>query len=540
MTASGAERRISKYEELRAALPGRLPEYLARQRWFGGKARQIHSIELIELIPLQTGQLDAFVLLISVEYQIGSPETYVLPMIAAIASAGEPEAHEIRLPVTRGAFTENVVLSDALHDEGFLLWLLDAIEVKLVSQGVKGEIRAWYSDVFQDVRSRSTAALHPKLLKGEQSNSSVIYGESLILKLFRRLADGVNPDLEIGLFLTEKAHFPHVPPLAGAVEYRNGEGTLATLGILQGFVPNQGDAWRYTLRSIDSFWVEVAKHGAAQPPAAKFASILDCEGEVDPLASSWIGPYLEMVDLLGKRTAELHLALSSDSSDPAFSPEPYTPSVRRDFERSARELTAMNLALLREKQSSLPETARARAEEVLRQKDATLSRFHSAAAAEDWGMRIRIHGDFHLGQVLYTGSDFAMIDFEGEPARPLAERRSKRSPLQDVAGMVRSFHYAAFAHLLAPADGAETPATDRHESALWAERWFSWVASRFLNSYFANASAGAFLPRNRADTFALLRALLLEKAVYELGYELNNRPAWAGIPLAGILELLAG
>ena len=141
------------------------------------------------------------------------------------------------------------------------------------------------------------------------------------------------------------------------------------------------------------------------------------------------------------------------------------------------------------------------------------------------GMRIRIHGDYHLGQVLYTGSDFVIIDFEGEPARPLAERRMKRSPLQDVAGMVRSFHYAAFAHLLAPDRGSRRSRRDLPSVTAWAENWYSWVTFRFLKSYFANAQSGSFLPPSREEISALLRVHLLEKAIYELGYELNNRPS---------------
>lgn len=251
-----------------------------------------------------------------------------------------------------------------------------------------------------------------------------------------------------------------------------------------------------------------------------------------------IGPYLSKVRVLGRRTAELHLALASDPDDPAFAPEPFSPSFQHEFERSARSLTERTLGLLRQKRAELPDDLRAQAEVIINAEPRILQEFQAIAKVTG-GSRIRIHGDYHLGQVLYTGSDFIIIDFEGEPARPLSERRMKRSALQDVAGMVRSFHYAAFAHLLAPIENSPLSKHDFPRASSWAEDWYSWVTFRFLKSYFANAQSGSFLPPSREEISALLRIHLLEKAIYELGYELNNRPTWVGIPLAGITRLLA-
>jgi maltose alpha-D-glucosyltransferase/alpha-amylase len=269
--------------------------------------------------------------------------------------------------------------------------------------------------------------------------------------------------------------------------------------------------------------------------------VLAEESALLPAAAPVIGYYLEKAELLGKRTAQMHLALASNPGDEAFAPEPFTASFQRDATNAASQLTRRNFDLLRQKLEGLSAESRGRAAAILDRETDLLEKLHRLPPAEKMGMRLRIHGDYHLGQVLYTGSDFVIIDFEGEPARPLAERRVKRSPLQDAAGMLRSFHYAAFAHLLGGGAALPPAAVEGSERfSRWAERWYSWVVARFLSSYLEAAQSGSFLPPSRDEVAAVLQVHLLEKAVYELGYELNNRPAWAGIPLAGILQLLPG
>jgi maltose alpha-D-glucosyltransferase/alpha-amylase len=228
--------------------------------------------------------------------------------------------------------------------------------------------------------------------------------------------------------------------------------------------------------------------------------------------------------------------LASESRDPAFVPEPFTMEFQRSLEQSIIGLMARVFALLRDKASSLPEDWREKAASLAAREPEIASRFHAALSQPIHAMRTRIHGDYHLGQVLRTRSDFVIIDFEGEPARSIAERRIKRSPLQDVAGMLRSFHYAAFAPLLGE---DKMPAEDVQKMSIWAESWNTWVADRYLVRYFATAGAASYLPQSQKDTQTLLQLHLLEKAIYELGYELNNRPTWVGIPLQGISKLLS-
>ncbi len=312
-----------------------------------------------------------------------------------------------------------------------------------------------------------------------------------------------------------------------------------TLAILQGFVPNQGDAWGYSLDQLGRYFdTLLARPGAPQGvdlPAASPVALLDTV--LPPEAATLIGPYIESARLLGRRTAELHLALASESDLPEFTPEPFTRLYQRALYQSMRTLSGKVLPLLRLQINRLPAELRPQAARVLDRQAEIGARFKRLLGSKISALRIRCHGDYHLGQVLYTGKDFVIIDFEGEPARPITERRIKRSPLRDVAGMLRSFHYAAYA-ALNPPQGKEAAAADPSLLEPWAEYWQRWVGAEFLKSYLEHSAGGRFTPDSRGEIRVLLDALLMEKVVYELGYELNNRPDWVKIPLRGIEQLL--
>ena len=343
-------------------------------------------------------------------------------------------------------------------------------------------------------------------------------------------------------FLTERAAFPHTAPLAGAIEYRGGDGPPATLAVLQGFVPNRGDAWAAVLEELGR-WLEERRNDGPPPdaPAPARAGHRDPDhpgsarepgGTVEEPSRSV--PFADGARLLGRRTAEMHSALASAPEDPEFAPEPFTASDRADLAAGMEALARRAIARLAEALPRLSPEAVEPARQVLALEARITERLRSIRDRPLGGLRIRCHGDYHLGQVLCTPGDFLIIDFEGEPARPLAERRQKRSPLADVAGMLRSFHYASRALLRGrSAAGAEPPAG---KAPAWARLWYDRVAAAFLGGYFATAAGAAFLPTAREDLDILLHAHLLEKAVYELEYELNNRPGWVTIPLEGIRE----
>jgi maltose alpha-D-glucosyltransferase/alpha-amylase len=234
----------------------------------------------------------------------------------------------------------------------------------------------------------------------------------------------------------------------------------------------------------------------------------------------------------------MHVALSSETEDPAFAPEPFTSFYRRSLYQSMRTDTEKSLGLLRRRLSSLPEDVKDDAERLAAQQDEVIGRFRTILDRKISALRTRIHGDYHLGQVLRSGADFVIIDFEGEPAVPLSTRRLKRCPLRDTAGMLRSFHYAAHLGLRNLEERGAVRAEDRAELEPWAQHWYAWVSAAFLRGYLEAASEGSFLPEDREDLEGLLTVFLLSKAMYELSYELNNRPSWVRFPLAGIGQLL--
>jgi maltose alpha-D-glucosyltransferase/alpha-amylase len=378
------------------------------------------------------------------------------------------------------------------------------------------------------------------VLRAEQTNSSLLYEGKLIFKLFRLVDEGINPDLEMSRFLTERTSFANAAPFAGGIEYRSPGQEAVAVGVLHGFVPNQGDAWRYTLDSLDRYFERaLAQRQEIEqlPPTPDSLAALAMQDVPELLAELIGGMYLEMASVLGQRTAELHLALSCETQDPAFAPEPFSLLYQKSLYQSMRGLTRNVMAMLRDSATSIPEELREESQQVLSKEREMLQRFRSVSLKKIPAMKIRIHGDYHLGQVLYTGNDFVIIDFEGEPARTLSERRLKRSPLRDIAGMIRSFHYAAYTSLSTAAReiaGVE----ERDTLSAIADLWYKYVSAVFLRSYLDTVGEAPLVPADREDFNTLLKTFMLEKAIYELGYELNNRPDWVRVPLAAIAELL--
>jgi maltose alpha-D-glucosyltransferase/alpha-amylase len=431
------------------------------------------------------------------------------------------------------------VLFDALHDKESCLFLLDTIGHRRRFRGQAGEILGVPTRMFRKIRGESKEAPTPAPCKAEQSNSSVVFGDKMILKIFRRVHPGINPDLEIGAYLTGEAAFPHVPPVAGSLQYARAHAEPMTLAILMGFVPNQGDAWQYTLDSLGLFFERVMAQSAdiKKVPCPGPRPLRLVDEDVPAKVNDLIGPYLLSARRLGERTAEFHLAMAANVGNPSFAPEPFTPFYQRSLYQSMRNLTAQTFSLLRKRIGTLPEALRGQGREVMDMEGRILKRFQGILDRKITAMRIRIHGDYHLGQVLTTGKEFVLIDFEGEPARSLADRRIKRSPLRDVAGMLRSFHYASFAPLIGGVGGS-VRSDDVKSLEPWADCWNGWVSQAFLQGYLAVAKEGAFLPRTREEMTILLDTYLLEKSIYELAYELNNRQAWVKLPLLGILSLM--
>jgi maltose alpha-D-glucosyltransferase / alpha-amylase len=529
--------------DLRISLEICLLEFLKSRRWFAGKARAIHSVCILEFVPIQDRSSGAALLFIRVDYVGGASDMYTLPLTAAYGEQAAqiqqdlPGAIVAPLKVQTKDSEQIGVLYDALWNPDFSRTLLSAIGSGCRFTGEMGALIASPTQAYEDLIGGGVS-LDPAVLKAEQSNTSVAYGDRVLLKIYRRVETGINPDLEIGRMLTAM-NFPHSPPLAGSLEYVRANNETVTVAILQGFVQNQGDAWKYTLEAFDQYVVRCR----AQPPGSAheltFAgSILEMtQRDIPTSARERIGSYLDSVSLLGQRTAELHIALATVQDNRDFMPEPFSLEYRRSRYESMGRLVSHTCSLLRSRLKDLPSTTEQEARRVLNNETRMQNRFRAFSELETCARRTRCHGDYHLGQVLWTGRDFLISDFEGEPARPLSERRMKHSPIMDVAGMLRSLYYAPYASLLHQQQGLH--AEDAGASLEpWILFWYGWVSVAFLDSYLTIAEKASFWPGTPSEFRVLLDAHLLERAVYEIGYELNNRPNWVRIPIRGVQEIL--
>jgi maltose alpha-D-glucosyltransferase/alpha-amylase len=523
-------------------LEGVLLEYMKGRRWFRGKAREPWVSEIRDVIPMSFSGQTAYIVLIEVDYRQDEPETYVVPLTTATSDKAGDLMKEYPQALVANLKPRNTdsqwILYDALVDKDFSKFLLRAIGRRRRFKGEIGEISASPTQIFRSARGANTTALEPNPMKVEQSNTSVVYGDRLILKLFRRLEEGPNPDLEIGQFLTEKTPLEHISQVAGSLGYKRRRSKPMSLAILQSFVANEGDAWQYTLDSLERYLQNALVHPTVQVPPIPLKHILSLPEEPPPLAKETIGPYLNSARLLGQRTAELHVALASGLDDPDFAPDFFTHMYQTSLYQSMRSFTVRTLQILKEQLTNIPEELRDDAQQVLDLEKEIIGRYQSIREQRISAARIRCHGDYHLGQVLFTGKDFVIIDFEGEPARSLSERRLKRSPLLDVAGMIRSFHYAAHSALIRQVPLAPRPENDLPLLQHWAQYWYVWVSTTFLNSYLDIVRPVGLLPEDPEHLRILLDAYILEKAIYEIGYELNNRPDWVKVPLQGILQLM--
>jgi maltose alpha-D-glucosyltransferase/alpha-amylase len=520
-----------------------LPAYLKDQRWFAAKTKTIKLLTLLEAVPVPIGSDEALLTLLQVDYVQGDSDLYALA--AAFATGKEAESLREQWPqLVFGELTiadqkQTGLLYDAVGNKAFCHALLDTVARRRRIKGTVGELEGSRTPALRRLLGIGSFP-EPTLSRAEQSNSSILYGDKVILKLFRRLDEGINPDLELGRFLTERG-FPNVPPLVGALEYAGPEDERLTVGTVHGVVASAKDAWQYTLDALGRYYDRALTSVTEDclPPSTITEPVALIQETLPTTVADLIGTYLESARLLGVRTAELHRCLASEVEDKAFAPEPFTPHYVRGLFQSMRNLAVQNLRLLRRQLKNLPNDAVSMAQRVIDLEQEIVGRYRPLFERRLTAKRTRIHGDYHLGQALWTGKDFIIFDFEGEPAIALSERRLKHSPLRDVAGMARSFHYAAYAGLYQHVDRGSIPPEKLPRVEPWARFWNAWVSAVFLKAYFQSFGPSEVLPKNEEDVRVMLQAYLLNKAVYELGYELNNRPSWVKIPLQGILHLMA-
>jgi maltose alpha-D-glucosyltransferase / alpha-amylase len=517
--------RVAFNDSLRAQLENEiLPDYISTCRWFGAKARTLRHMRLHEQSPVSADDDAAQIWFVEVSYLDGPNETYVLPVKMASGDAARAvlqSAPHAVIALFDGHADE--ILFDAVWDNNFRERLFRLMLDRQRATGRNGHVVGSLTAAFGEAPQEIPKSI---VLSAEQSNSSMLFGNKFFLKLYRKLEDGVNPDVEVTRFLTERAGFPNVPAFAGAIEYRRDKSESGIICLLQSAIAAESDAWTLTLDAVGRYYERVLGRKAdlrnqTAPPGALLDELVG-------------GVYNEQIKLLGQRTGELHLALASAQDDRVFAPEPFNAMAQRSVYQSMRALVRRTTEMLGKKIDNLPEKFRTDAREILAAEKQILQREKRLLDRKTNAAKIRIHGDYHLGQILYTGKDFVILDFEGEPARPLGERKLKRSPLRDVAGMMRSFQYAAYSALWQPAMRAEdVPFLER-----WADFWYRQMSSVFLQSYLQTTTGAVFIPHNSEDLQVMLEAYLLDKAVYEIGYELNNRPDWVVIPIRGIKHIL--
>lgn len=517
-----------------------LPSYLMKMRWFGGKGRGLERIRIIDHASIPAPDNNILILLLEVSYQNGLPDTYQLP----VAFGRGDFSYRIK-----DTCPQSVISGIRLAgEEGVLYDAIYGIDLQLAvinNMGHNHRVALRGSEVeFSGNRMLKKYVtehdkIKPRVLSAEQSNTSITYDNLFFLKLYRKVDFAINPDLEITHFLTKHAKFGHIPAFVGAIEWKFTKGTVV-LGMMQEMVKANSDGWEYMLDRLDDFNDKLLTHSDTSLLTRELKGTL-----LDPVAYEDVpsdikelleGSVAESARLLGTRTGELHLALASGGDLDAFRSEPYSLHYQRSVFSSLQSLVRATFQSLSRNVKQLPDNVRQEAAALASSKEKILSVLKRIYSHKIEVTKIRIHGDYHLGQVLYTGKDFMILDFEGEPARSYSERRLKYSPLRDVAGMVRSFHYAAYGSLFLD---NQIRQEDIGKLLPFVEQWYHYTSGFFMHAYLEKTRGADFIPNNKEDLGILLQTFLLQKAIYELNYELNNRPTWVTVPMQGIKSILS-
>jgi maltose alpha-D-glucosyltransferase / alpha-amylase len=544
------------YTSKRKFLKQALPTYMRTCRWFGGKSRSMVSVD-IDRYPainvkntVDAGNPDAsgkgshsveskvYFAQIDVRYTDGLPETYSLPL-AFITDAAEILQYlknktngvlcYFKTPMKEG------ILVDALHEESFRTKIFELMQNDEKVSTTEGVLRFEPGTILKNFKVEK---IQSEILKAEQSNTSVIYNDQFFFKIYRKLDTDINPDLELVRFLSEKTNFENSPRYGGGIEFfDNNTKSFIILGLLQNKIQNQGEAWTSTLEALTRYYEKVfekVEKSTTPPPLMRKARTYF--EDVPSLVQKLIGSVTyERVTLLARRTAEMHLALSLEPEDADFQPERFTQNYQRSIYSGHRKLVAEKFNALEQRIPKLPEHIRGEALQILDLKDQIIEAFEEIFKEKIEASKTRIHGDYHLGQVLFNGKDYFIIDFEGEPMHAISERRLKKTPFKDVAGMMRSFHYAAYGQLVLNQNYRKE---DMPFLEQWALQWYHYVSQFYLTAYLDRCGEANFMPPDEAGKQMLLRTYMLEKAIYEVGYEMNARPDWLRVPMRGVLYVM--
>ena len=516
-----------------------LPDYLKAQRWFvsQGKTIKLATIKECFRVPLPDGTA-AELALVQVDYVDAVSELHAVPLAFATGDAAGLVRAFGAVELTLPDAAQSGVIYEAFATPAFARALIELISRRERLHNEQGELEASRTPALRQILNGPPLP-DPVLHNTPDGNAAVIFGDRIFLKFFRRVGPGVNPELEIGRFLTEK-NFPHSPPLLGALEHHPHETTGApmTLAVAKAFVPHAKNAWKFTLDAISSYYDGVFASAAQGqvPPSAHPLKLPHQNVTAD--AADHVGTYLESARLLGVRTAELHLMLASGEPHGDFSTEPMTSHYLRGVFQSMRSLAVQNLRRLRKQMKTLPPELAAVAHRVIELEAAILLQYRRLIEGNFSARRIRIHGDLHLGQVLWTGRDFVFLDFEGDMTIPISERRIKRSPLHDVARMMRSFHHAAYAGFHRQVELGVISRENLPKFEPWVRHWNLAVSRAFLQAYCQGMEKSEILPSDPEQLRTMLAAYLLNQVVDELGDELRRGSDNVRAPLQAIVYLM--
>jgi maltose alpha-D-glucosyltransferase/alpha-amylase len=516
-----------------------LPSYIEGRRWFASDGRELAQAAVTDTLPLGEGPQAPRVAFVRMELTEGNPETALVPL----AVETDARAAEIRARSPQAVIADlrsrpeapQAILYDALADASASALLLEAMRARIKVRSGNLELRG----VLDPSVPPMGPALEPRLLKVEERNVAIAFGETALMRAFRRVNEGMSPELEVGRFLAARAAQGQLAPVAallGWLELRTGLSEPVTLATVQRYIPNEGTAWKYARNELKRFYERVLTRRDVPPPEVPREALMRTLEEAPPeLAQELMGGFLAGARLIGLRLAELHRVFASGEGDPAFAPEPYTALDMRSVYQTKRNLTGKALRLLRTRLPTLKGPMLEAAQRFIANEPLLYKRFEPLLERRFTAMRGRFHGHFHLQNALYTGKDFVIIDFEGDGSRPLSERRRKRSPLRDVVAMVRSFDYAASTGLL---DESMVREGDRPAVEPWVRLWLIWVSSAFVAGYLDASAGSAFVPRDRNELRVQFETLFIEKALEELVLDLTVRPHLAFIPLRTLNYLI--
>jgi len=491
-----------------------LPDFMRQRRWFAGKSVDVRAVSLGNRILWHTERGTWLIAMPEVSLANGEIQTYCLPFTITWENDATSQALrsvEWALAKVRERSRAGMLV-DAFADPAFCLAVAEAMGTDTRVELPNGDIRCSHTSAYAALIAKGPQPVsHPA---GEQSNTAVFLGEAVFLKAYRQLRTGINPEIEMTRFLTEVAQYPNFAPLAGVVEFVPRNGEPITMGALFAFVRNQGDGWSYTLNHLDRFVASFTTDKTIEAPHTL---------------------YITQIEVLGRRVGEFHRALAGHTQDAAFAPAPFDATDMREEAQLVRAEAEITLSRLQQASPHMDASVREQVHALLDAREQLFARIDALGSKEIHTIKTRFHGDLHLGQVLVVAGDFYIIDFEGEPSRPMDQRRRKQSPLIDVAGMLRSFDYARVTGL----ERALAVHTGEHERfAPEFEKWRLAAVESFLKGYVQGVGDAPCYPKDPADAGALIALFEIGKALYEIRYELERRPTWVGVPVTGVLRTL--